>query len=380
VINATGVVLHTNLGRAILARGAVEAVEQAAEGYSNLELDLESGRRGSRYVHCVALLRELTGAEDALVVNNNAAAVVLAVNTLALRREVVVSRGELVEIGGAFRIPEIVRRSGARLVEVGATNRTHGEDYERAIGARTAALLRVHRSNFRLSGYTAQVDTPSLAALAARHGLPLLEDLGSGLLIDPALLHLPNEPTPRQVLDAGADVVTMSGDKLLGGPQAGIIAGRRTLLRRMRRNPLCRALRVDKLTLAALEATLQAYRDPTQALARIPTLRALALAPDELHARATELAQHLVAAAVPAETRPGTSAVGGGAYPEVELPTTLVAIVADLGANELAARLRGGEPPVVARIEGDRVVLDPRTIAAADAEPLVQAVRRAVAG
>jgi len=374
VINATGVVLHTNLGRALLAEAARAALERVASAYSNLEYSLDSGERGSRYDHCAALLCELTGAEAALVVNNNAAALVLALNTLALGRDAVVSRGELVEIGDSFRISEIMERSGARLVEVGATNRTHRRDYEAALSAETGVFLKVHRSNFRISGFTSDVPLRELAQLGHAHGVPVLNDLGSGLLVDGRSFGLPAEPTPSDALRDGADLVTMSGDKLLGGPQAGIILGRRDLIARLRRNPLCRALRVDKLTLAALEATLALYRDPEQARREIPTLRMLALEPQTLAARAQALAERLRQAGVRATTLAGESAVGGGAYPDATLPTTLVALEVETPADEVARRLRGATPPVVARIQDGRVVLDLRTVAPEEEEPLVQAV------
>lgn len=379
VINATGVVLHTNLGRAPLGEAALAALAAMGRGYSNLEFDLEAGGRGSRYVHCVELLRELTGAEDAVVVNNNAAAVVLALNTLAQGAGVIVSRGELIEIGGGFRIPEILERSGARLVEVGTTNRTRIGDYERALGPGIAAILKVHRSNFRITGFTEEASLPELAGVAARHGVALVHDLGSGLLLDPARLGLPEEPQPRASLEAGAGAVTMSGDKLLGGPQAGIVLGTRDAVSRMRKNPLCRALRVDKLTLAALEATLRLYRDPERAIREIPALRMLAASGQELEARAKRLAERLAAAGVPCELRPGTSAVGGGAFPDVEPPTTLVALSpASLPPDRLLARLRDGDPPIAARIHEAAVVLDPRTVEAEEEEVLVGRVAEAI--
>lgn len=363
VINATGVVLHTNLGRAPLAAAAREAIARAAVGYSNLEYDLEAGQRGSRYDHCAALLRELTGAEAALVVNNNAAALVLALNTLAEGRDAIVSRGELVEIGGSFRVPEIMAKSGARMREVGSTNKTRREDYESAIGGDTGAILKVHRSNFRIVGFTADVSLPELVALGRARGIPVINDLGSGLLLDLRPLGLPHEPTAREALEAGADVVTMSGDKLLGGPQAGIILGRAEWIARMRKNPLCRAFRVDKLTLAALEATLALYRDPDVALREVPVLRMIALGVAELERRARTWADRLRAAGVAADVVPGASAIGGGAYPGVELPTMLVAIdPAPRSAREVETALRRGDPAVVARIDDDRVVLDPRTV------------------
>ncbi len=374
VINATGVVLHTNLGRAPLAEAALQAVAGAA-GYASLEYDLEGGSRGSRHGHYAGLLRELTGAGDALVVNNNAAAVVLALNTLAAGRSAVISRGELVEIGGSFRVPEIMARSGVRMHEVGATNRTHLADYRDALGPDVAVILKVHRSNFRVEGFTAEVPARQLAELADEAGIPLLHDLGSGALLDMTELGLPPEPTAASVLEDGAAVATLSGDKLMGGPQAGILLGRPALLRRMRANPLCRALRPDKLTLAALEATLRLYRDPARAVREIPTLRMLAASPDELAGRARALADRLEAAGVTAAAVAADSKVGGGAYPGAVLPSTAVAIDAPR-VQDLARRLRLEDPPVIARVREDRLLLDPRTIAPAEEDALVSAVVR----
>jgi len=400
VINATGVVLHTNLGRAPLADAALDAIARVAGGYAALEYDLEAGRRGSRYDHCAGLLRELTGAEDALVVNNNAAALVLALGTLAGGRDALVSRGELVEIGDSFRIADIVQRSGARLVEVGSTNRTHLTDYAAALNgegpgaepletaadahergpASTGAILKVNRSNFLVSGFTAEATLAQLATLA-RGRVPIVADLGSGLIVEPALLGLPAvEPTVREALRDGADVVTMSGDKLLGGPQAGIIVGRAGLIKAMRRNPLCRALRVDKLTLAALEATLRLYLQPERALEEIPTLRMLRLNARTIGARARNLAQRLAAVGVPATVEEGDSAVGGGAYPQASLPTALVALGGSRSAAELERRLRQGPSAVLARIADGRVLLDLRTVAVREEPQLLDAVAAAVNG
>jgi L-seryl-tRNA(Ser) seleniumtransferase len=378
VVNATGVVLHTNLGRAPLPAAALEAIRHAAAGYSTLEYDLATGGRGSRYVHCRDLLVHLTGAEDALVVNNNAAALVLALNTVSRDLETVISRGELVEIGGAFRVPEIMGRSGARLREVGSTNRTRPDDYRHALSQRTGALLKVHPSNFTIEGYTAEASVAELVNVARDGGVPLIHDVGSGLLLDPDLLGLPPEPTPQESLRTGADIVTFSGDKLLGGPQCGIIAGDARLIERMRRNPLCRAMRVDKLTLAALAATLRLYLEPEQALHDVPVLRMLRCTPGELEQRATRLAARLAAAGVPATTQAGRSAVGGGAAPAAVLPTTLLILPADpTPAQELERRLREGEPPVIARIVEDRVALDLRTVAPDAEAVLLRAVQHA---
>lgn len=372
VINATGVILHTNLGRAPLAREAMEAMMRAGRGYSNLEYDLEEGGRGSRYDHCVALLTRLTGAEDALVVNNNAAALVLALNTVARGRGVLVSRGELVEIGGGFRVPEVLERAGAVLREVGSTNRTRLDDYREALeepgapgrGAEPpAAILKVHRSNFRISGFTEEASLADLATLGREHGVPVIHDLGSGLLVAPELLGLPDEPRPAASVAAGADVVAFSGDKLLGGPQAGILVGRRERIRALRANPLCRALRVDKTTVAALEATLRLHRDPEEAVARIPALRMLATPVEELEERARRLAEELEERGVLAEATntPTGSAVGGGTYPGVSIPTWHLRVEVS-SADALARRLRHGEPPVVGRVEDDGMVFDLRTV------------------
>lgn len=380
VINATGVVLHTNLGRAPLAAVARAAVERVAASFSNLEYDLEAGRRGSRYDHCAAILKELTGAEAALVVNNNAAAVVLALNTLAEGRAAVISRGELVEIGGSFRIPEIMAKSGALMREVGATNKTHRSDYEAALTDDVGAILKVHRSNFRLVGFTAEVSLSELASLARARGVPLINDLGSGLLIDLTDLGLPYEPTAGDVIRQGADLVTMSGDKLLGGPQAGIILGSEALIARMRANPLCRAFRVDKLTLAALEATLMLYRDPARARREIPVLRMLSLTAEEVAMRARPMLARWAARGLDVELEAGASAVGGGAYPGAELATTLISIERQgLSAAELERRLRMSDPAVIARIVGDRVVLDLRTVLPEEEEVLARVVEDAAA-
>jgi L-seryl-tRNA(Ser) seleniumtransferase len=362
VLNATGVVLHTNLGRAPLADAAVRAIVAVAGGYSNLELDLGTGRRGSRTEHCRALLGRATGAEDALVVNNAAGALVLALNAVSVGREVLISRGELIEIGGSFRIPDIMARSGARLREVGTTNRTHLDDYRRALGGGVAAILTVHRSNFEQRGFVTSADPADLAELAAEAKVPYLHDIGSGLLADLAPWGLTSEPRVTDALAAGAGLVLFSGDKLLGGPQAGCLVGRRDLVGWCRDNPLARALRADKLTLAALEATLRLYEDPGTAIREVPVLRMLTLDAEELAARAERLAVHC-----PPELRPelqsGESAVGGGSFPGAVLPTTLLALDAGhLGPDGLALRLRLGEPALVARVGGGRVLLDPRTL------------------
>lgn len=378
VVNATGVILHTNLGRAPLAAAARDAMVRAAQGYSNLEFDLAEGRRGSRYVHCAELLEERTGAEAALVVNNAAAALVLALNTVARGRGVVVSRGELVEIGGGFRIPEIMERSGAHLVEVGSTNRTRVDDYAQALAREdVGAVLKVHRSNFRISGFTEEAELEALSGLCREAGVPLLYDLGSGLLADPKALGLPAEPRAPEALAAGADLVVVSGDKLLGGPQAGIVVGRADLVAGLRSNPLCRALRVDKVTLAGLEATLRLYRDPPRALAEIPTLRMLRYTADEVRARAGAVARALEDGGIEARAVPHGAAVGGGTYPDVEIPSWAVALRPGAGAEALAEALREGAPPVVGRIEDEELLLDLRTVDPAEDETLVRRIREA---
>jgi L-seryl-tRNA(Ser) seleniumtransferase len=360
VINATGVIVHTNLGRAPLSAETRAAMDAAALGYSNLEYDLEVGERGSRYVHAEALLCRLTGAEAALVVNNNAAAVLLILMALAQGREVIISRGQLVEIGGGFRILDVMRHSGARLAEVGTTNRTYISDYEAAIGAETVALMRVHRSNFRLVGFVHEPSLEELVALATGRGLYLVDDLGSGTLLDTARYGLVHEPTIQESVAAGASLVSCSGDKLLGGPQAGLILGRADLVARLKRFPLTRALRVDKITLAGLQATLRHYL-LGEAADRVPVWRMLSLDEAALDKRARGWVRKLKGLGVEARVEAGRSTVGGGSLPGEMLPTRLVALAAG-SPDAVAAKLRAGEPPVVARIQDERLVLDPRTV------------------
>jgi L-seryl-tRNA(Ser) seleniumtransferase len=359
----------------------------AGWGYTNLEFDLDAGQRGSRYVHCVDLLKELTGAEDALVVNNNAAAVVLGLSTKAAGKEVLVSRGELVEIGGGFRIPEMISRSGASLREVGTTNRTRLEDYrEAAEDGAVAAILKVHRSNFRISGFTEEAEMADLGGLARERGLFLFHDLGSGLLADPERLGLPPEPRAPESLRQGAQAVAISGDKLLGGPQAGILLGDADVIGAMRKNPLCRAFRVDKVTLAGLEATLRHYLDPEEALREIPTLRMLAVSLEELEARSRRLSEELQAGLGARKTfsvrvTEGSGVVGGGTFPGVHLPGWNVRIqMAGVSANDLARTLRHGDPPLVARVENEELVLDLRTVEEADDQLVLKTLLWAVAG
>jgi L-seryl-tRNA(Ser) seleniumtransferase len=372
VLNATGVVLHTNLGRAPLATAAVEAVEQAL-GYDTLELGLADGGRGSRQDHTRHLLTELTGAEAALVVNNAASAVLLALTALGAGGETIVSRGELVEIGGGFRIPEILAKSGSTMIEVGTTNRTRLADYEQALGERTRCVLKVHRSNFALTGFVAEVPIGDLVRLAAPRGVPVVHDVGSGLLVDLAPWGLDGEPRVADSVAAGA-LVAFSGDKLLGGPQAGIVLGPGALVERLARDPLARALRPDKVTFAALEATLTLYRDPAVARREIPVLRMLTGDPTDLKRRARRLARRIPGAVTVA----GESAVGGGSFPHARLPTTLVAVAAP-STDTLLAALRGQEPPVIARAADGRVVLDVRTLADRELPLVAAAVIRAQA-
>lgn len=382
-INATGVVLHTGLGRAVLPFAAVEAVVEAASGHSLLEVDAESGERGSRLDHIAPLLQELTGAEDALVVNNNAAAVFLAIGALAAGREVIISRGQLVEIGGSFRIPDVIRSAGARLVEVGTTNKVRLSDYADAITPETALLLRVHPSNFRIVGFTEEPSLEDLAALGRDRGVPILDDLGSGALVDLTRHGLVAEPTVQASVLAGADVITFSGDKLLGGPQSGLVIGRSNYLNRLKRHPLMRVLRVDKLTLSTLEATLRLYRDEPTALRTIPTLAVLTAAPEMLRARAEVLVSHLRQLGVDLVVglEEGLSQVGGGALPGEELPTTLVTVrPGSLSVAELARRLRTSQPSIWGRIRRDRLVFDPRTVADAEVELIAAGVARALRG
>lgn len=384
LINATGVVVHTNLGRSILTESVIRRLFPIAGGYSNLEYDLDRGKRGSRYTHVEGILKELTAAEAAMVVNNNAAAVLVALDTLARDREVIVSRGQLVEIGGAFRIPDVMRRSGARMIEVGTTNKTHLRDYEAVITPDTGLLLRVHQSNFQMVGFTQQVDTVELVGLGRRYGIPVMEDLGSGCLVDftrhgSAL----KEPTVSEVLARGVDLLTFSGDKMLGGPQAGIILGRKDLVEAIRKNQLSRALRIDKLTLVALEETLRLYRDERTAVREIPTLRMILQPYEELKAKARRLLRMIGRSEhgrFTLELVDGSSRVGGGALPMAAMPSRLLALVpGKLSVNAMEERLRAGDPPVIVRMEKDRVLLDPRTIQDSELKIVAQAVRNLAA-
>jgi L-seryl-tRNA(Ser) seleniumtransferase len=377
VINATGVVLHTNIGRAPLAGAAIEAIVSVSSGYSTLEYDLPTGTRGQRTDHARRLLGELSGGEDALVVNNAAGALVLALNALAEHRPVLISRGELIEIGGSFRIPDIIAQSGCILREVGTTNRTHVGDYEAALED-AAAILTVHRSNFTQAGFVASPPTAELAALARSRGVPYIHDVGSGLLADLTRWGLTGEPRVPDAVAEGADLVIFSGDKLLGGPQAGCLVGRESAIAACARNPLARAFRADKLTLAGLEATLHLYRSPETAIGAIPTLAMLTAPPAALAARARAMAERLPARLTPT-LEAGDSAVGGGAFPDARLATTLIRLSpGDLGAAGLALRLRLGDPPVILRVTDDHLLIDPRTIAPSEEAQLVSAFESAL--
>ncbi len=376
VINATGVIIHTNLGRAPLSDDARTAMALAAEGYTNLEYDLDLGRRGSRYVHAEELLRHLTGAGGGLLVNNNAGAVLLALTALARGQEVIISRGQLVEIGGGFRIPEVMAESGVRLLEVGTTNRTRIEDYEEAVSEETALLMRVHHSNFKMLGFTEQATLSELVDLARHRGLLVVEDLGSGTLLDTAPFGLAHEPTVQESVEQGADLVCFSGDKLLGGPQGGLIVGRGDLIASLRRHPLARALRVDKTTIAGMQATLLHYLRE-EVTDKVPVWRMISLRLEEIQQRADVLAERLKAMGAEVEVVFGLSTVGGGSLPGETLPTRLVALQPP-SPNRLAHRLRTGEPAVVGRIEGGRFLLDPRTVLAREENELLMALERAL--
>jgi len=378
VINATGVIIHTNLGRAPLAETVIDAVRDAASGYCNLEFDLEKGVRGSRSARVEELLRRLIGAEAAIVVNNNAAAVLLALSSLARGKEVIVSRGELVEIGGSFRIPDVMTQSGAFLREVGTTNRTHPRDFRSAVTPDTALLLKIHTSNFKIVGFTADVSVAELADIGRENAIPVMVDAGSGNIVDLSPLGIQGEPTIREYLDAGADVVTFSGDKLLGGPQAGIIVGRKACLDAMKTHPLYRALRVDKLTLAALDGTLRLYADERQASLMIPVLRMLTMRPEELADRARLIARRMRRALpsdVTVKAIPGFSQVGGGSLPEVGLPTTLVSVsIPGITPQNLDLRLRTGTTPIVGRISQGEFLIDVRTVSDDECPDVVSAL------
>ena len=374
VINATGVILHTNLGRAPLADEAIEAMAAVTRGYSNLEFDMATGGRGSRHTILEPLLCRLTGAEAAMAVNNNASAVLLALAALAAGKEVVVSRGQLVEIGGGFRIPDVMRQSRARLVEVGTTNRTRASDFAAAVGPKTAALMRVHPSNFKISGFTETPSLDEIVRVARAAGVTVIDDLGSGCLLDTTVYGLPPEPTPQASIAAGADVVTFSGDKLLGGPQAGLIVGRAEVLAKLKRHPLARAVRLDKASIAGLAATLRIYLEGA-AETKLPTWRMISAPLDALEARARSIAAR---AGARASVIDGRSMIGGGSLPEESLPARIVAVAPPSGANASAVAARLRALGVIARVEGARVLLDPRTVAPADDGRLADAVTAAL--
>lgn len=385
VINATGVVVHTNLGRSLLAKTAIEHLVEVARYYNNLEYDLDEGKRGSRYSHIEPLLCELTGAEAAMVVNNNAGAVFLTLNTLAYGKKVIISRGQLVEIGGSFRIPDVMANSGAILVEVGTTNRTHLYDYENAIDEDTAILMKAHTSNYKIIGFTKEVSLEELVTLAHKHELIVYEDLGSGNFIDFSKHGLGKEPTVQEAIAAGVDVVSFSGDKLLGGPQAGIILGKKKCIEQIKKNPLNRALRIDKFTLAALESTLKLYQDENLAINEIPTLRSIFASQETLRRRAQRLKRyfkkHFKAEDLSVTIKPDSSRVGGGALPTQELPTFVVGIKpATLSVSKLEERLRSTEPPLIGRIEEDMFLLDVRTIQEEDLKLIPTLIKIALAG
>jgi L-seryl-tRNA(Ser) seleniumtransferase len=384
VINCTGVIIHTNLGRSILPESVMDTLSEAGSRYSNLEFDLETGKRGSRYSHVEKLLCRLTGAEAGLVVNNNAAAVLIVLETLAKNREVIVSRGQLVEIGGSFRIPDVMARSGAALVEVGATNRTHPRDYENAITEETALLLKVHCSNFRIVGFTREVDLPGLVEIGRRTGVPVMEDLGSGCLVDLSRFGLEKEPTVQEAVASGVDVVTFSGDKLLGGPQAGIILGKKEIIDRIKKNPINRALRIDKFTLSGLESIMRLYLDEEVALQKIPTLNMIAAPVEVVRRRTGRLARRVrkgLSGLCRVSTCETVSRVGGGAMPEQNLPSMAVVLEpADMTISRFEQALRRLDMPVIGRVEEDRLLLDMRTVADDEVIPLAGCLKDALTG
>ncbi|HIM79781.1 MAG TPA: L-seryl-tRNA(Sec) selenium transferase [Dehalococcoidia bacterium] len=379
VINATGVIVHTNLGRAPLSQSAIDAMTQAARGYTDLEMDLSTGRRGSRQAHLQSLLQQVTGAEAALAVNNNASALLLGLSALSVGKEVIVSRGEAVEIGGGFRIPDVLKQSGATLVDVGTTNRTYIRDYQDAITDNTSAMLKVHSSNFRVEGFTAEVEPSELVELSKERGIPVLHDVGSGALLPTEAYGLAHEPTPQQSIAAGVGLVFFSGDKLLGGPQSGIVVGQTELVRRLERHPLARAVRIDKMSLAGLTATVLHYLKQ-EAEAEVPIWKMISAGEQGIKDRATRWKTQL---SIPGEVISGRSAIGGGSLPGETLPTWVLALSCegDAGSPErVMRRLREAVPPVIARIEDDRVILDPRTVTPDDEEALLTALREAFSG
>lgn len=383
LVNATGVILHTNLGRAPLCPEALDRILEVGRGYSNLEFDLEQGVRGLRYDHVSRLLCMLTGAEDALIVNNNAAAVLLTLNTLAEHKEAIVSRGELIEIGGEFRIPDVMTKSNSILREVGTTNRTRLADYEKAVGPNTGVILKVHTSNYRIVGFTEEAELVPLVALGKKHGIPVFDDLGSGCLIDLAAFGLQHEPTVREVLASGVDVVTFSGDKLLGGPQAGIIVGKKDIVAQIKKNPLNRALRIDKFTLAALEATLMHYLAPEEAPQTLRSLKALTEPQSDVKKRARKLIRKLIHAGIPDltyELQDAKAAAGGGSLPTQDIPTAVVAVKsAKITASHMEIKLRQAALPIIVRVDEDAIMIDLRTVSEEEFGFVVDALRQTAA-
>jgi L-seryl-tRNA(Ser) seleniumtransferase len=382
LINATGIVIHTNLGRSVLSDRAIENIMRVAGSYSNLEYELSHGKRGKRYSHIKDILREISGAEDAIAVNNNAAAVLLCLNTFAKDREVIVSRGELVEIGGSFRVPEVMKSSGGILHEVGTTNKTHLSDYEDAISGNTALILKVHQSNYRITGFTEEVSMKDLVRIGREYRIPVMADLGSGCMIDLGKYGIPGEPTVQDIIKTGVDIVTFSGDKLLGGPQAGIILGREKLIQKIQKNPLLRAVRIDKMTLASLETTFMQYLDEEKAVKEIPTLRMLTESPDTIKKRAKKIYTSLkkeISNHAEIEIVKDQSQAGGGSLPEVSLPTFAVSIKPlNVSVNELEKRLRLGNPPLIARIKENTLLIDARTVQEKEIKSLVNCVKTAL--
>jgi len=382
LINATGVVIHTNLGRSILSDKAIDHVTRTARSYSNLEYEITTGKRGKRYSNIKDIIKELSGAEDAVVVNNNAAAVLICLDTFAKGKEVIVSRGELVEIGGSFRIPEVMAASGAILREVGSTNKAHLADYKNALCGSTALLLKVHQSNYRVIGFTQEVPIEQLVKIGREFRIPVVADLGSGCMIDLKKYGVHGEPTVQEVVSAGADIVTFSGDKLLGGPQAGIIVGREKFIQKIQKNPLLRAMRIDKMTLASLEATFMQYLDEEKALKQIPTLRMLTEPADMIKRRAKKILSSLkkdIAGHAKLEVVPDESQAGGGSLPEINFPTFAISIrPSNISVNELEKRLRLGSPPVIARIKGDALLIDARTVQDGEVRVLVSCLLSAL--
>ena len=381
LINATGIVIHTNLGRSILSEKSLENIKKVSGSFSNLEYDLKAGKRGKRYTHVIRVLKEVTGAEDALIVNNNAAAVFLCLNTLSKGKEAIVSRGELVEIGGSFRMPEVMSASSAILREVGTTNKTHLHDYERAINDNTALIVKVHKSNFRVSGFVDEVSVEDLVSLGRRYQIPVMFDLGSGCLIDLKPFGIHDEPVVRDIVNTGIDITTFSGDKLLGGPQGGIIVGRKEYIEKIHKNPLTRAMRIDKLTLAGFEATLMEYIDEEKAIENIPTLRMLLQKPEIIKERAKRIAKRLKKEIkdVQITVMADTSRAGGGSLPELDFPTYVVTIRSDnVSVNEFEERLRNGNPPIISRIKEGSMIIDARTIRTQDLDDLIKGIKSAL--